>query len=132
MTSHRILQLNAICTAACAVAMLITRGALYTLFGLASPLVLDVIAIGLLGYAAALGLAAHRQPVTRPTLMFFTVADALWVAGSALVLLLFWGQLTPLARLLVVAVALVVEVFATLQFRAAVRVAGVSSVSAPA
>lgn len=38
MTSHRILQLNAISTAACAVAMLITRGALYTLFGLGSPL----------------------------------------------------------------------------------------------
>jgi hypothetical protein len=64
--------------------------------------------------------------------MFFTVADALWVGGSALVLLLFWAQLTPLARFLVAAVALVVELFATLLFRAAVRVAGVSSVSAPA
>jgi hypothetical protein len=67
MTSHRILQLNAISTAACAVAMLITRGALYTLFGLGSPLVLDVIAIGLLRYAAALGLRhiASPSPVRR-------------------------------------------------------------------
>jgi hypothetical protein len=44
------------------------------------------------------------------------------VVGSAVVLVLFWTELAPLARLLVVAVALVVEVFATLQFRAAGRV----------
>ena len=51
--------------------------------------------------------------------MAFAIVDALWVAGSAVVLLLFWGQLTPVARVLVIAVALAVEVFATLQYRAA-------------
>ncbi len=132
MTSHRILQLNAVSTAACAVAMLITRGILHTFFGLASSLVLDVIAVGLLAYAGALALAAHRRPISRPTLMFFTIADAIWVGGSALVLLMFWGQLMLLAKVLIVAVALVVEVFATLQFRAAGRLTGVTSASAPA
>ena len=53
--------------------------------------------------------------------MAFAIVDALWVAGSAVVLLLFWGQLTPVARVLVIAVALAVEVFATLQYRAAGR-----------
>ena len=47
----------------------------------------------------------------------------MWVAGSAVVLLLFWTQLAPIARLLVIAVAIVVDVFAMLQFRAAGRVA---------
>ena len=132
MTSHRILQLNAVSTAACAVVMLIARGTLHTFFGLTSPLLLDVIAVGLLGYAGALAVAAQHRPIRRPTLMFFTIADAIWVGGSALVLLMFWGQLMLLAKVLIVAVALVVEVFATLQFRAAGRLTGVTSASAPA
>jgi hypothetical protein len=45
------------------------------------------------------------------------------VAASGLVLLLFWSELAPVARVLVIAAAVVVEVFATLQFRAAGRVA---------
>ena len=87
-------------------------------------ILLDVLAAGLLVYAGALAFAAHRQPVTRQALLAFTVADALWVAASAIVLLVFWSQLAPVARLLVIVVALVVEVFATLQFRAAGKVGG--------
>jgi hypothetical protein len=121
MTSHRILQLNAISTAACAVGMLAARGMLYSFFGLDTPLLLDALAVGLLLYAGALAVAAQLQPVTRATLLAFTVADVLWVVGSAVVLLLFWGQLTVVARVLVAAVAIVVEAFATLQFRAAGR-----------
>jgi hypothetical protein len=121
MTSHRILQLNALATAACGVGMLATRGTLYGLFGLGRPFLLDVLAVGLLGYAAVLAVAARRRPITRQTLMAFTVGDAIWVGASAIVLLLFWGQLAPLARVLVIAVALGVEAFAMLQFRAAGR-----------
>jgi hypothetical protein len=57
--------------------------------------------------------------VTRPALLFFAASDALWVALSAVVLVLFWQDLAPAARILAIAVAIVVEVFATLQFRAA-------------
>jgi hypothetical protein len=124
MTSHRILQLNAISTAACGLVMLATRAHLHTLFGLDAPILLDVIAVGLMVYAGALACAALRQPVSQRALLFFTVADVIWVVASALVLLFFWAQLTLVARLLVIAVALVVEVFATLQFRAAGRTTG--------
>ena len=120
MTSHRILQLNAIATAASAVAMLAARGTLYTWFGLDSPVPLDVVAIALLAYAGALAFAA-RPPVTREALMAFTVADGLWVAASVAILALFWSQMTPLARILIVACGFVVEIFATLQFLAARR-----------
>jgi hypothetical protein len=126
MTSHRILELNAVSTAACAVAMFATRGILHPLFGLDAPILLDVIAVGFLAYAGALAFVARRQPVSRQALMAFTVADGVWVAASAIVLVMFWGQLAPLARLIVIAVPLVVEVFATLQFRAAGRVIGAS------
>jgi hypothetical protein len=72
-----------------AVGTLSTRSSLHSLFGLDTPILLDVVAVGLLAYAGALAL------------------------------LLFWTQLTPMARALVIAVDLVVEVFAILRFRAA-------------
>ena len=122
MTPQRILQLNALSTAACAIGMLLTRGTLHTLFGLDTPLLLDVVAVGLLACAGALGAVARQETIARSTLMAFAIVDALWVVGSAVVLLLFWGQLTPVARVLVIAVALAVEVFATLQYRAAGKV----------
>jgi hypothetical protein len=119
MTSHRILQLNAVSTAACGVGLLATREILPALFGLDGPMLLDLLAVGLLVYAGLLAVAAHRRPVTRQALIAFTVADVAWVAASAIVLLLFWADFAAVARVLVIAVALVVEVFATLQLRAA-------------
>jgi hypothetical protein len=83
---------------------------------------LDLIAVGLLLYAGLLAAAAYRRPITRQALIAFTVADVLWVVASAFVLLVFWADFSAVARFLVIAVALVVEVFATLQFRAAGRI----------
>jgi hypothetical protein len=119
MTPHRILQVNALSTAASAFALLATRGLLPRFFGLDGPLLLDVVAVAFLAYAGALALAARRRPVSRQALMAFAVADAAWVAASAVLLLVFWPQLAPFGRILIIAVALVVKVFATLQFRAA-------------
>jgi hypothetical protein len=119
MTSHRILQLNAVSTAACALMMFATRGFLHGLFGLDTPVLLDVLAAGFLVYAGALTLAAARQRVTYHALLAFTLADGLYVGASLVALLLFWNQLAPVARVLIIAVGLVVEIFATLQFRAA-------------
>ena len=80
------------------VAMLATRGTLYRLFGADSP-IFDVLAIGLLVYAGALVIVARAPLVGRRALMAFTFADGLWVVASAIVLLLFWTELTPLARI---------------------------------
>jgi hypothetical protein len=119
MTANRILQVNAVSTLACALGLLATRGWLPAHFGLAGSGWLDVIAVGLLAYAGALFAVAARVHVDRTTLLAFTAGDVLWVMGSAALLLLGWGSLSPLARALVIAVALAVEVFATLQWRAA-------------
>jgi hypothetical protein len=124
MTSNRILQINATATAATALAMLAARGVLPPLFGLGSPLLLDLIAIFFLAYAAGLFYFAARPRVERGALLTFAAADGAWVLGSAVVLLMFWPQLTPIARALIVAVAIVVDVFAMLQFRASSRARG--------
>ena len=57
MTSHRILQLNAVSTAACGFGMLATRGTLHSFFGLDTPALLDLLALGLVLYAGALAFA---------------------------------------------------------------------------
>lgn len=119
MTSNRILQINATATAATGLAMLAGRGFLPPLFGLDSPILLDLIAIFFLAYAAGLLYFAARPRVERPALLAFAAADGAWVVGSAVVLLMFWPQLTPIARVLIVGVALVVDAFAMLQYRAA-------------
>ena len=119
MTSNRILQINATATAATGLAMLAGRSILPPLFGLTSPLLLDLIAIFFLVYAAGLFYFAARPQVERSALLAFAAADGAWVVGSALVLLMFWPQLTPIARILIVGVAIIVDVFAMLQFRAA-------------
>ena len=119
MTPHRILQVNAAATAVSAIGLLVGRRVLFPLFGLSSPFVIDMVAVAFLVYAAALAVTAQVRPVRRGALVAFAIADAGWVAASGVFLLLFWGDLAPLARWIVIAVALVVEVFATLQYRAA-------------
>jgi hypothetical protein len=119
MAPHHILRINAAATAACAAGMLAARGMLFPLFGLNSPLLLDAIAVGFLLCAGALWFAARRAPVQRQALLFFAIADMSWVVGSAFLLLFFWTGLAPIARIMIIAVALVVEIFATLELRAA-------------
>jgi hypothetical protein len=121
MTAHRILYVNAAATAACGIGMLATRGFLHALFGLGSPLLLDALAVGLLAYAAVVAAVARREAIDRPTLMTLAIVDGLWVAGSAVVLVLWWNAFTPAARVLVIVVALATDAFATLQYRAARR-----------
>ena len=119
MTSNRILQINATATAATGLAMLAARGFLPPLFGLGSPLLLDLIAIFFLAYAGGLLFFAARPQVERNALLAFAAADGAWVVGSVVALLLFWSHLTPIARVLIIGVALVVDAFAMLQYRAA-------------
>ena len=119
MNPSRILQLNAASTMAAGVAMLLARSVLHPLFGIDSPLPLDVVAVCFVIYAAALWFAATQTAIGRRALLAFSALDALWVLASVAILLLFWGQLTPAGRFLLIAVALVVEGFATAQFLAA-------------
>jgi hypothetical protein len=119
MTANRILQLNAVITTTCAAAMLIARPYLYPLFGLVSPMWLDVATAVFLGYAAALLLAARQRTVQRAALVAFTIGDGLCFAISLLVLLVFWSHLTPIARILIGVTAMVVDGFAMAQYRAA-------------
>lgn len=123
MTARRILFANAGFTAASAVFILAAREWLYLLFALQSPALLTAIAGPLLIYAGVLALVARREPPGRRALLTAAALDAGWVLGSAIVLIAAWTQLAPAARALIIAAALVVEVFATLQYRVARSIA---------
>jgi hypothetical protein len=115
---------NASFSAASSVVILAAADTLYPLFALKSAAMLTTIAGGLLLYAGALAVAAWRRPPDRRALMTAAALDAGWVVGSAIVLIVAWAQLAPAGRVLLIAAALAVEVFATLQYRLARSIAG--------
>lgn len=119
MNTNRLLKLNAAITAASAGAMLAARPYLYPQFGLSSPLWLDLAALVFIVYAAALMAAARRTVVPRVALWAFTVGDGACFALSLVLLLAFWSELAPIARVLIALTALVVDGFAMAQYRAA-------------
>lgn len=119
MTANRLLQLNAVITAVCAAGMLAARPYLYPLFGLSSPLWLDVATAVFIVYAVALGAAASRHRVPRAALWAFTISDGMCFVLGLLLLVMFWSELTPIARLLLVMTTIVVDGFSIAQFKAA-------------
>ena len=123
MTGRRTLLANASFTAVSAVVLIAAREGLYPLFGLTSPALLTPIGVALLLYAGTLVIEARREPLQRYALLTAAVLDAGWVIGSVIVLLLAWSALAPAGRALIIAAALIVEVFAFLQFRASRRTA---------
>ena len=123
MTARRTMLANASFSAASAVFILAAHDRLYPLFALESSALLVAIAGGLLVYAGSLVVVARREPPDRRALLTAAVLDAGWVLGSAIVLVAAWAQLAPAARVLLIAAALIVEVFATLQFRVARSIA---------
>ena len=119
MTANRILQLNAVITAVCAAAMLAARPYLYPLFGLSSPMWLDVATVVFIVYAAALAAAASRTIVPRAALWAFTIGDGMCFVLGALILVAFWSEMTPIARVLLAITTIVVDGFSIAQFKAA-------------
>lgn len=119
VTARLTMLANASFTAASAVFIFAARERLYPLFALESSALLAAIAAGLILYAGALAIAAKREPPDRRALMAAAALDAGWVVGSAILLFVAWTQLAPAARLLLIAAAVIVEIFATLQFRIA-------------
>lgn len=118
MTARQTLLANATFTAASAIVLIAARDVLYPLFALNSPTLLTSIGIVLVLYAATLGIEARREPPPRYVLMTAALLDAGWVIASGIVLLVAWPALSPAGRLLIIGAALIVELFAFLQFRA--------------
>src|SRR4029450_3602169 len=122
LTAHRVIVIDAIATTTTAALMLATRGVLSPYFALKSPLLLDLTAAAFIVYAAVIGVIAARPAISRRALKAVASVNAASLVASPAVLVAFWSELRPVARWLIVAVAIAVEAFATMQFTAARRV----------
>jgi hypothetical protein len=121
LTGRTALIIDAAATTATALLMLGARSLLYPYFGLASPLLLDIAAAAFLVYAGIIAIAARRPVISRTALTATAAANAGYVVMSIAIVIAFWTDLDAIGRALIIAVALIVEVFATLQFAAARR-----------
>jgi hypothetical protein len=116
------LTLDAITSGASGLLLLVAGGPIATLlspaselFGFALPTVCRAVGLFLLVFAG-LALAAARAAPARTGLVWeVLVLNIAWVLGSVLLVELAWDGLTLLGRLAIIAVALVVAVFALLQ-----------------
>ena len=115
MLLKRTLLVNGIATAMTGLLALLGSPWLPAVLGPTSPLLLAVIGLGLLGFAAVLLVQARRPRIARRMAWAIAVMDIAWVLGSLAVVEV--GVLTTLGNLIVAAVAAVVLVFAILEVR---------------
>ncbi|MCI0691631.1 SRPBCC family protein [candidate division KSB1 bacterium] len=113
------LMANAIFSLSSALLMLFFPAVVGEWLGIQAPLILQVVGIGLVAFAAELIYQATRQRVATWRALIASAADFSWVASSIVLLLAFPQLFSPLGNALVLAVAGTVFVFGAWQLWAA-------------
>jgi hypothetical protein len=112
---RRVLLLDAVATAA--TGLMLTFGASLTkdLLGLPQSL-MQYAGLSLLPFAALVGFLATRETISRPAVWAVIAYNALWSIDSIALLVTGWVAPTALGTAFVVAQALVVALFAELEY----------------
>lgn len=107
---------NAAFSGVSGILFLLAANPVSSFLGVTEPMVIVIVGVVCIGYAALLFYNASR-PVIEPTFALFTVfADSLWVLGSIVLLVAGWLPLTAEGKWAVAIVAMIVDAFAMLQF----------------
>ncbi|MBC8075435.1 MAG: hypothetical protein H7Y32_05115 [Chloroflexales bacterium] len=112
---RRVLQANAAACFVSGVALVAAAVPIATLTGAFSPLAIAIIGALCLVAAALCWRVAQSQPLNRRGAWAIAIIDADWVIASAAVLFTGWLPLTETGWWLVLAQALVVDLFAMMQ-----------------
>jgi hypothetical protein len=112
---QRALLLDAALSGATGALLALGAGPFSSLLGLPVPL-LRWVGIGLLPYAAFLVFLTKRKPISRPGSWVVVVGNVLWAVASVLLLVSGWVEPTTLGYTFTIGQALMVLVFADLQF----------------
>jgi hypothetical protein len=112
---RRVLLADAIASAATGLLMLLGAGFLEPLLGLPGAL-LKTAGLLLLPFAALVAFAATRDQVSRPLVWLVIASNAIWTVDSILLLLSGWVAPTMLGTAFVIAQAVVVGLFAELEY----------------
>ncbi len=105
------LMANAAFSAGCGAAMLIAPGQIDAWLALGHPLMLQVVGLGLLFFAADLLHQATRPRLLTWRALYASVADLLWVIGTLALLLIAPSLLSAAGAILMLAIAGVVLAF---------------------
>jgi len=107
---------NAIFSAVSAVLLIAFSGKVGSIIGVSNHLLLAGIGIGLGIFSADLFHQASRRRMQTWRALYASLGDAMWVAGTVILLIWFPHVVSDQGRLLLIAVALIVALFGCLQF----------------
>lgn len=113
----RALLANALFSALSGTLLLGAPALVATLLGVAAALPVQFVGAGLVAFGLAVAVLSARRPVHPGWALAVTVADLGWVVGSVAGVVVFSDVLTGVGRAAVLAVALVVGLFALFQLR---------------
>jgi ribosome-associated toxin RatA of RatAB toxin-antitoxin module len=111
----RALLANALFSVTSGLTFLLRSDAIAELIGLGPSWLYATIGGGLIGFALCVTLVALRKPINAFLAMLISLADLLWVIGTALLFVLAYAQMRPLGAAVLAAIAAVVLLFAILQ-----------------
>ena len=111
---RRTLAANALFSALTGLALVLAHGTFAAWLGVADPRILLDLGVLLLAFGLHLFWASRRR-IAVVEALYFVVSDALWVAGTAVLLIGFPAALSAPGRGTALAVAAVVAGFAVLQ-----------------
>jgi hypothetical protein len=118
---NRLLRANAAFSVLCATDFLLFSRVISQWMGIENPLVLIILAIGLLMFASFLLFIGFKSTVHKNTALGIIAADIAWVVASLALLVFNPFQFTHMGLILTFSVACVVAVFAVLQILATRR-----------
>ena len=113
---RRTLQENSIFSGICGAAFLIGAGPITTFLGLSTPVILLVLGPVILVTAVVLFRLAVSSALDAKTGLLFAFIDAAWVVVSVLLLVFEWVPFTAGGKWIVGLVAVIVGMFACLEF----------------
>ncbi len=109
------LRANAVFSAACAAALIISSDAIATLIGLGSETLYLALGVGLALFAARLLYLAGSKSISTINALIASVSDVIWVIGTVIILTVYQAKLTDTGILIILGVAVCVAVFGALQ-----------------
>ena len=113
---RRILYSNAIFSGVSGLLFIFASNLIAKFIGIDSSPVILVIGIGLVGYAALIYTNTSRPDISRSFVLIAVISDSLWVLLSIILLITGWVPFSVPGKWAVGIVAMMVDVFATLQF----------------
>lgn len=122
---QNVLYANVTFSTACAVALFAATDLFVSHVLSVPPLVFQVLGIGLCAFALFVYMAARAAPLSRKLVTSIFIADVLWVLATPVLLIVMTERIPPLGELFIVEIAVVVAIFAILEWKGLKRLAAV-------